>query len=225
MGNPGSQTQVQIPRDFYMGVFPVTQGQWQAVMGSNPSWFSRGAEGADKVKGLSDADLKLFPVEMVSWEDAQQFIKRLNASEKNSGFLYRLPTEAEWEYSCRGGATSQSECDFDFYFAQPTNDLSSELANFDGREPDGSAPKSKFLGRTSKVGSYEPNRLGLYDMHGNVCQWCEDLWEAGGSARVFRGGGWNEDSVDCRASAEGCGQPSVWSYAVGLRLAAVPSGG
>jgi len=224
MGDRGSQTQVQIPRDFYLGAFPVTQEQWQAVMGSNPSYFTRGGGGADKVKGITDADLRQFPVEQVSWDDVQEFLKRLNAREKDSGFLYRLPTEAEWEYSCRGGAISQKDCAFDFYFSQPTNDLSAEQANFDGNHPAGNAPKGKYLERTSKVGSYKPNRLGIYDMHGNVWEWCEGHFEAGGSARVLRGGCWFHSGSNCRASLRFRFEPSFRINYLGVRLAAVPSG-
>jgi formylglycine-generating enzyme required for sulfatase activity len=225
MGDRGSQTQVEVPRDFYIGACPVTQGQWQAIMGGNPSYFSRGGGGADK-KGFSDADLKQFPVEQVSWDDAQEFLSRLNAreKEKDSGFLYRLPTEAEWEYSCRGRTSSQQDCDFDFYFSQPTNDLSSEQANFDGNHPAGNAPKGKYLERTTKVGSYQPNRLGLYDMHGNVWEWCEDHFEAGGSARVIRGGGWYFSAAECRASIRIRYEPADRNFDLGFRLAAVPSG-
>ena len=157
----------------------VTQGQWQAVMGNNPSCFSRDGDGKDKVKDISDEDLKQFPVEKVSWNDAQEFIKKLNEKEKGKGYLYRLPSEAEWEYACRGGATSEEECSYHFYFAKPTNDLSSKQANFNGDYPFGKADKGPYLGRTTKVGSYPPNKLGLYDMHGNVWQWCEDLWKKG----------------------------------------------
>jgi formylglycine-generating enzyme required for sulfatase activity len=160
----------------------------------------------------------------VSWEDVQEFLKRLNAREKDSGFLYRLPTEAEWEYSCRGGASSQADCAFDFYFSQPTNDLSSEQANCDGNHPAGNAPKGKYLERTTKVGSYKPNRLGIYDMHGNVWEWCEDQYEAGGSARVIRGGGWRFHAVNCRASLRNRYVPASRSDYLGFRLAAVPSG-
>src|SRR5208283_3503076 len=113
-------------------------------------------------------DLKQFPVELVSCDDAQKFIKKLNEQEKGKGWLYRLPTEVEWEYACRGGATSEEECSYDFYFAKPTNDLSSKQANFDGTEPGGNADKGPYLGRPAKVGSYAPNKLGLYDMHGNL---------------------------------------------------------
>ena len=106
----------------------------------------------------------------------QEFIKKLNEKERGSGWLYRLPTEAEWEYACRGGATSEEECSYHFYFAKPTNDLSSEQANFNGNYPFGKAPRGQYLARPTRVGAYPPNKLGLCDMHGNVWQWCEDLW-------------------------------------------------
>ena len=93
--------------------------------------------------------------------------------------MYRLPTEAEWEYACRGGATSEEECSYHFYFDKPTNDLSSKQANFNGDYPFGKADKGPYLGRPTRVGSYPPNKLGLCDMHGNVWQWCEDLFDRG----------------------------------------------
>ena len=86
-------------------------------------------------------------MESVSWDDAQEFIKKLNEKERGSGYLYRLPTEAEWEYACRGGATSEEECSYHFYFDKPTNDLSSEQANFNGNVPFGKATKGPYLGR------------------------------------------------------------------------------
>ncbi|HEX5273625.1 MAG TPA: bifunctional serine/threonine-protein kinase/formylglycine-generating enzyme family protein [Gemmataceae bacterium] len=224
MGDRGQQARVQVPRDFYLGAYPVTQGQWQAVMGGNPSYFSRGRGGADEVKGLYDDELKQLPVEQVSWEDAREFLRRLNAREKAGGLLYRLPAEAEWEYACRGGASSQSDCAFDFYPARPANDLSAEQANFDGRQPAGGAPPGKYLGRPSKVGSYPPNRLGLYDMHGNVWEWCEDPFEAGGSARVLRGGSWHDGGPYCRASHRHGREQSFRNIYLGFRIAAVPSG-
>ena len=124
----------EIKEDFEIAVHDVTQGQWQAVMGDNPSYFSRFGAGRNEVKDISDEELKLFPVERVSWDDAQEFIKKLNEKERGRGYLYRLPTEAEWEYACRGGATSEEECSYHFYFDKPTNDLSSEQANFNGSD-------------------------------------------------------------------------------------------
>ena len=174
-GTKGSAKKTEIKEDFEIAIHTVTQGQWQEVMGNNPSWFSRDGEGKDKVKDIKDEDLKHFPVETVSWDDAQEFIKKLNEKEKGKGYQYRLPSEAEWEYACRGGATSEEECSYHFYFAKPTNDLSSKEANFNGNFPFGKADKGPYLGRTTKVGSYAPNKVGLYDMHGNVWQWCEDL--------------------------------------------------
>jgi uncharacterized protein (TIGR02996 family) len=220
MGARGRQRQVEIPHEFYIGAFPVTQGQWLAVMGNNPSWFRRGGGGADAVEGISDADLEQFPVEQVSWNDVRRFLKRLNTCEEDSGFLYRLPAEAEWEYACRGAATSQEDCAFDFYFSQPTNDFSAEQANYDGN-----APRGQGLYRTSKVGSGTPNRLEIYDMHGNVWEWCADHFDASGPARVIRGGDWSSFGSYRRASDRSGDEPSSRYGYLGFRVAAVPSGG
>jgi formylglycine-generating enzyme required for sulfatase activity len=147
----------EIKGDFEIAVHDVTQGQWQAVMDNNPSYFSRKGAGQNFVLDVSDEELKLFPVESVSWDDAQEFITKLNEKERGRGYWYRLPTEAEWEYACRGGATSEEECPKHFYFARPTNDLTSEQANFDGNKPFGKAPKGKFLRRPTRVGAYPSN--------------------------------------------------------------------
>src|ERR1700730_13952435 len=167
-------TKTEIKEDFEIAIYTVTQGQWQELMGKNPSWFSRDGDGKDKVKDVKDEDLKQFPVETVSWEDAQEFIKKLNEKEKGNGYVYRLPSEAEWEYACRGGATSEEECSYHFYFDNPTNDLSSKQANFNGNEPFGMAEKGPFGERPTRVGASPPNKLRLCDMHGNVWQWCAD---------------------------------------------------
>jgi formylglycine-generating enzyme required for sulfatase activity len=134
---------VEIRRPFYLGVFPVTQAQWQAVMGSNPSWFSPTGNGKEQVKGLDTSD---FPVEQVSWEDAQAFLERLTAlpQEKEQGWQYRLPSEAEWEYSCRAGASSSTA----FHFG---SSLSSTQANFN--YPYGGAEKGPYLMRPCRKGT------------------------------------------------------------------------
>jgi formylglycine-generating enzyme required for sulfatase activity len=221
-GEKGSAKKTEIKEGFEIAMYTVTQGQWQEVMGNNPSWFSRDGKGKDKVKDIKDEDLKQFPVESVSWEDAQEFIKKLNEKEKGRGYLYRLPSEAEWEYACRGGATSEEECSYHFYFDKPTNDLSSKQANFNGEHPLGKGEKGPYLRRPTKVGSYAPNKLGLYDMHGNVWQWCEDLWGAGASFRVIRGGSWFYVAGLCRAADRDARAPDHRDFNLGFRPARVP---
>ncbi len=210
-GTPGDK-QVTIEDDFYIGVYPVTQDEWQKVMGTNPSYFQKGGKGADKLSGVSDADIKRFPVETVSWNDCQTFIGKLNEKTKETGWMCRLPRDAEWEYSCRGGATSQTDCAWSFYFKSPTNTLSPQLANF----------SDSGLGRPSKVGLYPPNALGTCDLHGNVWEWCEDAHPGNGSYHVDRGGSWRNSAVYCRAAGRD-GRDSVYGSAdLGLRLARVP---
>jgi formylglycine-generating enzyme required for sulfatase activity len=215
-------TKTEIKEDFEIAVHTVTQGQWQALMGDNPSHFSRFGAGRNEVKDISDEELKLFPVEMVSWEDAQAFLKKLNEKERGRGFVYRLPTEAEWEYACRGGATSEEECSYHFYFDKPTNDLSSEQANFNGNYPFGKAPKGKFLGRTTRVGAYPPNKLGLCDMHGNVKQLCGDYVErVKGLLWPIRGGCWMNSGIACEAATSSKVRNARADY-IGFRLVRVP---
>jgi formylglycine-generating enzyme required for sulfatase activity len=222
-GEKKKGVKTEIKEDFEIAVHLVTQGQWQAVMGNNPSHFSRDGVGKDKVKDIKDEDLKWFPVETVSWEDAQEFIKKLNEKEAGRGYQYRLPTEAEWEYACRGGATSEEECSFHYYLDKPTNDLSSKQANFAGNSPGGKADKGPDLERTTKVDSYSPNKLGLYDMHGNVWQWCADLYDPKSSLRVFRGGSWCRSGLLCRASYRMGIDPRFRGTFIGFRLVRVAS--
>jgi len=218
-GRPGSAKKTEIKEDFEIALHDVTQGQWEAIVGNNPSWFSRKNGGRNWVLDISDEELKLFPVENVSWDDAQEFIKKLNEKERGRGYLYRLPSEAEWEYACRGGATSLEECLYHFYFEKPTNDLSSEKANFNGNEPFGKAPKGPWLTRPTRLGAYPSNKLGLCDMHGNVWQWTDT---ARGSDRVDRGGRWRDASPACRAACRFWLTPTVQSINLGFRLARVP---
>jgi len=208
--------EVEIPYDFYLGKYEVTQEEWEKVTGTNPSHFSRTGELRNEVANIAADELKKFPVENVSWTEAQLFVEALNAREKTSGWVYRLPREAEWEYSCRGGPCSNKfDYAFNFYFEKPTNQLLPDQANF-----------NNVLKRTCKVGSYKPNRLGLYDMHGNVWEWCEDSHKAenGASLRVDRGGGWSDDAGDCRAAGRRAIVPSYWGDFLGVRLARVPVG-
>ncbi len=188
----------EIKEDFEIAIHTVTQGQWQAVMGNNPSHFSRTGDGKDKVKDIKDEDLKQFPVEQVSWDDAQAFIKKLNEREKGSGWLYRLPTEAEWEYACRGGATSEEECSYHFYFDKPTNDLSSEQANFNGNDPFGKGRRGstwsvrRRWARTSRTSWASTTCTATCGSGAPICE--------EGSDRVVRGGGWHDVGSNCQAA-------------------------
>jgi formylglycine-generating enzyme required for sulfatase activity len=213
-------------RSFYIAAHPVTQGQWKRLMdGQNPSWFSRGGKYADKVWAIPDAELDVFPVENVSWQDVQAFLKRLSQAEPpDTGWAYRLPTEDEWEYAARspvpsGAAEAKAHCGYIFYTPRPTNSLSSLEANFDGGHPTGSAAKGPYLQRTSKVGSYPPNGLGLYDMHGNVWEWTQAA--AGGQGAV-RGGSWFHVGSFCAAVVPPGYMPDSSIHSFGLRLARAP---
>jgi serine/threonine protein kinase len=213
---------VEIGHDFYLGKYEVTQEEWEKLTGLTPSNFSRAGGGKDAVKDILDPDLKRFPVEQVSWEGAQLFLESLNKWKKEAGWNYRLPKQTEWEYACRGGPLSDKlDSAFDFYFDKPTNLLLPEKANFE---------HGKGLKRTCKVGSYPPNRLGLYDMHGNVWEWCDDESPPdpndpkGATQRVLSGGSWRDDAGGCRAAHRLATAPSNRDNNLGLRLARVPVG-
>ena len=178
---------VALSRGFYLGIHPVMQAQWQAVMGDNPSRYN----GENR------------PVEMVSWEDCQAFCTKLSESD---GKRYVLPSEAEWEYACRAGTTTP------FFFGAT---LSTDQANYNGNYPYGTGAKGVYREGTTSVGSFPPNAWGLFDMHGNVWEWCQDVYRPYGelntkntlntgnideTARVLRGGSWNCVAGDCRAA-------------------------
>lgn len=176
---------------FYMCKYEITQSQWKAVMGANnnPSHF----------KGDS------LPVEKVSWEDVQEFIKKLN---QLTGKQYRLPTEAEWEYACRAGTTAP------FFTGE---NITTDQANYNGNYPYNGNPKGEYRQKTVKVDTFAPNAWGLYNMCGNVSEWCNDLYEEyyyknspednpsgpkenDDNYRVCRGGAWNLFGKDCRSA-------------------------
>jgi uncharacterized protein (TIGR02996 family) len=237
MGSPAGEMErfrteeaheVEITRAFYLGVFAVTQGQWLRVMGTNPSCFCATGRGGEKVKGLDTGD---FPVEQVSWEEAQAFLAKLTAlpAEKEAGWSYRLPSEAEWEYACRGGASSSTP----FCFGES---LASAQANFNGEYPYGGAEEGPNLGRTCPAGSYRRNAWGLFDLHGNIREWCSDWYDenygkspaqdplgpSNGSFRVVRGGSWGNVGLNCRAAVRIRFAPSHRGDLLGFRVAAVP---
>jgi len=190
--------EVKIPKPFYMGKYEVTQEQWQAFMGSNPSEF----------KGPKN------PVDAVTWNDCQAFLKKLNDRVGRGKFT--LPSEAEWEYACRAGSDTE-------YFFGDDEKLLGEYAWYEHNSGE----------RTHPVGEKKPNAWGLHDMHGNVCEWCEDVWqgsyqgapsdgsawvkEAGGM-RVRRGGAWNFSPGPCRSHVRSGNTPGSDTNRPGLRV-------
>ena len=214
-GGKRGQAPFALTAGLWCGVHPVTQAQWQAIMGGNPSAFAGNPQ---------------FPVERVSYRDAEKFIAELNARCRGQGLAYRLPTEQEWEFICRGGPVSEAQSAFHFYFATsktdlapvPTNDLSSADANFDGSRPAGIAPAVPHLGRPCDVGSHLPNPLGICDMHGNVWEWTSSH-EADGQ-RVIRGGSWLNYGIQCAASDRNRRDPDNARNNLGFRLLAVVAG-
>ncbi|MCL2510484.1 MAG: formylglycine-generating enzyme family protein [Bacteroidales bacterium] len=192
--------QVTLTNDYYIGKYPVTQFQWEAIMGNNPSKF----------KGCDDC-----PVESVSWNDIQEYITKLN---KMTGKNYRLPTEAEWEFAARGGNQSEG------YKYSGSNDLDAVAwyVENSGNE-------------THPVGINAPNELGIYDMTGNVLEWCHDWYAeytedpktnpqgpAGGSHRILRGGSCYSYVQHCRVSRRTYIAPAYRIYHYGFRVVIVP---
>jgi formylglycine-generating enzyme required for sulfatase activity len=192
------QHRVTISRPFYMGVYEVTQSEWMSVMGgANPSRF----EG------------RTLPVECVSWNDASSFVRKLNQKEGTE--KYRLPTEAEWEYSARAGTTSA------YFFGDDEGSLGT-YAWFYGNSGD----------KTHWVGGKSPNPWGLFDIYGNVGEWVQDFsgdysgaevtdpkGPSGGSNRLYRGCGWDDSAVFCRSADRRAGAPERRGRDLGLRVA------
>jgi len=207
MGSPGAEVgrkdnetlhTIILSKPFYMGKYEVTQEQWQSVMGNNPS----------QIKGAR------LPVTNVSWNDCQDFIKKLNS--RRNGF-YRLPTEAEWEYACRAGTTT-------------SHSYGDSITKNDANWGAAQVPES-----IKGVGNYKPNSFGLYDMHGNVWEWCADWYgdysgdalsdpkgAAMGDRRVLRGGSFSESDSKARSSYRLSESPTWLGVSIGFRLAKAP---
>lgn len=201
------QHRVTISKSYYMQTTEVTQGQWSKVMGNNPSHFKNCGDNC--------------PVENVSWNDAQQFIRKLN--QREGANKYRLPTEAEWEYACRAGTVTP------FFFGEC---LSTDQANYDGNNPMPGCSKGKYRKTPVPVESFSPNAWGLYDMHGNVWEWCQDWYgdyfsghftdptgPSSGKYRVLRGGSWLDFAGYTRSANRGWNGPDERGYFIGFRVA------
>jgi formylglycine-generating enzyme required for sulfatase activity len=212
---------VTIREGFYMGKYEVTQTQWQAVMGSNPSHF----------KGDN------LPVETVSWDDAQAFIHKLNTI--NDGFSYRLPSEAEWEYACRAGTTGDYAGDLEAMAWYGNNSGPQRLDAVEIWLADSNNYFKRLTdngNQTHPVGQKQVNRFGLYDMHGNVWEWCQDwyhdsyaggptdgsAWLNGGEQkyRVLRGGSWASGAYFQRSAVHGWDVPGDRTFYIGFRVVA-----
>jgi formylglycine-generating enzyme required for sulfatase activity len=201
----GPQHLVTISKDFYMQTTEVTQKQWKDVMGDNPSFFSNCGDTC--------------PVEQVSWGDVQSFITKMN--NRGEGF-YRLPTEAEWEYCARAGTQTA------FHWGDC---MSSDQANYNGNHERSGCSKGENRQKTIPVANLEKNAWGLFDMHGNVWEWCQDWFEnypsssiidpkgpTTGHSRIFRGGGFGEHAGCCRSAYRGHNTPDNRIHILGFRL-------
>jgi formylglycine-generating enzyme required for sulfatase activity len=199
------QHRVKITNGFFMGSTEVTQGQYREIMGKNPSHF----KGEDN------------PVETVSWDDAVKFCKKLSEKE---GKTYRLPTEAEWEYACRAGTSSP------FHTGET---ISTSQANYNGNYVYGNGAKGVYHERTMSVGSFPRNAFGLYDMHGNVWEWCQDWYGKGyyetspttdpqgpstGVYRLLRGASWSICPWNCRSASRYWNAPFARYDYFGFRI-------
>ncbi|MGK7907499.1 MAG: formylglycine-generating enzyme family protein [Synechococcus sp.] len=207
-------------RQFLMGRYPVTQAQWRVVAGYDRS---------DRDLKLDPSDFKgdNRPVENVSWDDAQEFCKRLSVK---TGKDYCLPSEAQWEYACRAGTETP------FHFGET---ITTDLANYHGSYSYGGGPTGEIRGKTSEVGIFPANDWGLNDMHGNVVEWCEDVWHDSyegapkdGSAwiktnrektsRLLRGGSWFNSPWYCRSASRSFYSRGLIDDFVGFRVCCVP---
>ena len=210
---------VVISKGFWMGATAVTQKQWRIVMGGNPAASKDHFSAIFSLFGGSSDLKENCPVENVSWEDCQMFLRRVNSAQ--TAFALHLPTEAQWEYACRAGTATA-------YFWG--NALNGDKANCDGRSPCGTAVRGRYLEQTQPVRSYAPNGWGLFEMHGNVHEWCSDWYGSyGGDAtdpvgpeagefRVFRGGSWYDRARYCRSAYRDGNTPNLRSGCLGFRV-------
>jgi formylglycine-generating enzyme required for sulfatase activity len=217
--------QVTLTKPFYLSTFLITQKQYRMLMKSNPSSFIPNPGSHYDVPYEST---ETFPVDGISFEMAEEFCARLSAraTERRAKRVYRLPTEAEWEYACRAGTTTM------FHYG---NQLDSTMANFDGNyaypERQDARAEITYLFRTCPVGSFRPNAFGLYDMHGNLWEWCSDWYShrthtrrprtdptgpKRGSGHVLRGGSWIDAGWNCRSATRSANEALHY---VGLRIA------
>ncbi len=190
-GDDEARRPVEIARPVYLGIYPVTQGEYERVVGHNPSHFS--PQGGDR-DFIQEQDTRRFPVERIGWDEAVEFCRLLSElpEEKAAHRHYRLPTEAEWEYACRAGSQTP------FHGGAS---LDSSQANFDGNQPYGTGERGPYLSVTTPVGNYPANAWGLHDMHGNVWEWCADSHGTeGDDMRVARGGSFYSAGQACRAA-------------------------
>jgi len=202
--NESPQHQVTVP-SFYMGKYELTQAQYQVIMGANPAYFKDNNR----------------PVEKVSWNNAVEFCKKLS---QKTGKTYRLPSEAEWEYACRAGTTTP------FYFGKS---ITPDLVNYNGNYTYTSAPKGKYREQTTDVGTFPPNAFGLYDMHGNVWEWCQDDYKENyinapidgsaltsqiASTKSLRGGSWDSYPAYCRSAYRLDSYPNYFYDGIGFRV-------
>ena len=221
--NEGPQHEVTISKPFYMGIYTVTQAQYEQVMGTNPSFF----------KGANN------PVETVSWDDATEFCKKLS---QKTGKRVRLPTEAQWEYAARAGTTtayafgegiSQDQASFGKRYQLPAPRSSRRGSNRKTVQP---SIRIRPNMHTNVAASFQPNGFGLYDMHGNVWEWCEDVYDAQyyarsprldplntveGASRVLRGGSWVTKASTLRSANRSRAWPDLRTAFYGLRLVRV----
>ncbi len=205
-------------KPFFMGKYQVTQAQWRAVA-SLPK-VDRDLDPSN-FKGVNR------PVERVDWYDAVEFCARLS---RETGREYRLPSEAEWEYACRARTTTP------FHFGET---ITGKLANYDAPFTYAKEPRGENRGKTIPVGQFPPNAFGLYDMHGNVWEWCADtwhdnyegaptdgsVWKIGGNEtrRVLRGGSWIIPPDCCRSACRGRNYPGIGNFFFGFRVVCVPA--